>query len=148
MISELHKILTQTTPTAKPAYIREWERDLEQEFSENQLTQIYQLTHTSSIDSKTQENNYKILAQWYRVPAALAKIFPSVSNLCWWGCGHRGTLLHIWWECPVIQGFWSDVKNQIRQALGIDLPMSPIHFLLHVPTVRSANTERALYHIS
>lgn len=66
------------------------------------LTHQYQLTHSSSLDSKMQEINYKILSRWYRVPADLSCIY---LYPCWRGCGHKGTLLHLWWECPVIEPF-------------------------------------------
>lgn len=135
MISELHKLLTQTYPIVKPAFIREWERDLDCEFSGDQLAHLYQLTHSSAIDSKTQQNNYRILTSWYHVPAALVFVYSSVSDLCWRGCCQCGTFLHIWWDCPAIQVFWKAVKAQITEILDIDIPLSPVHFLLHVPTV-------------
>ena len=31
------------------------------------------------------------------------------ENKCWWGCGHRGTFLHCWWECRLVQSLWKAV---------------------------------------
>lgn len=57
----------------------------------------------------TQENWFKILLRWYRTPTKLHKISPTLSPLCWWYGGERGSLLHIWWTCPLIQPFWKEV---------------------------------------
>lgn len=73
------------------------------------------------------------MSRWYRVPADLARIYPSVSDQCWRKCGLRGTLLHIWWECPLIQPYLADIRALIREILDLDIPLSPTHFLLHVP---------------
>lgn len=40
------------------------------------MLHMFRLAHTSSIDSKTQETNYNLLTRWYRVPAALLRIYP------------------------------------------------------------------------
>lgn len=133
MIIEFYQLLSSAASTVKPPYVRAWERDLETVFTPAQLSSLYQLTRSSSIDSKTQELNYKILLRWYRIPADLTRTYSSISDQCWRGCGHRGTLLHSWWECPVFRPYWEDIKSQIKEITGIDIPLSAIHFLLHIP---------------
>lgn len=64
MISKLYELLGSVTPDTKPLFVQAWERDLGLEFSEAQLTHLYQITHFSSLDSKMQETNYKLLSRW------------------------------------------------------------------------------------
>ena len=37
------------------------------------------------------------------------------------GCGEKGTLLHCWWECKLIQPLWRTVQRLLKK-LKIELP--------------------------
>jgi hypothetical protein len=44
----------------------------------------------------------------------MAKIKNSGDSRCWRGCGERGTLLHRWWDCKLVQSLWKSVWRFLR----------------------------------
>jgi hypothetical protein len=51
----------------------------------------------------------------------MTKIKNSGESSCWQGCGERGTLLHCWWDCNLVQPFWKSIWQFLRK-LDIVLP--------------------------
>ena len=47
------------------------------------------------------------------------------------GCGEKGTLLHCWWECKLVQPLWRTVWRYVRN-LYIELPYDPAIVLLGI----------------
>ena len=51
----------------------------------------------------------------------MAKISKARNSKCWGGCGERGTQVHCWWECKVVQPLWKTVWRSLKK-LQIELP--------------------------
>lgn len=54
---------------------------------------------------------------------------PNVA-LCWRNCGNVGDTTYIFGDCPVIQGFWDNIKKEIDRILEVDVVPEPVFFLL------------------
>ena len=73
----------------------------------------------------------KTTLRFHLTPVRMAKIKNSGDSRCWQGCGERGTLLHCWWDCKLVQPLWKSVWRFLRK-LDIVLPEDPAIPLLGI----------------
>ena len=67
------------------------------------------------------EMQIKRTLRFHPTPVRLAKVKNSGDSMCWQGCGGRGTPLHCWWDCKMVQTLWKSIWWFLRN-LGMTLP--------------------------
>jgi hypothetical protein len=69
---------------------------------------------------------------------SLIFFFISGDSRCWQGCGERGTFVHCWWDCKLVQSLWKSDWRFLRKLDIVLLEDPEIPFLSiyteYVPT--------------
>ena len=77
------------------------------------------------------EIQIKTTMRYHLTLVRMAKINKSGNDRCWWGCIEKGTLLHFWWECKLVQPLWKTAWWFLKK-LKIELPYDPAIALLAI----------------
>jgi hypothetical protein len=67
------------------------------------------------------EMHIKMSLRFHLTPVRMAKIKTTGDNICWRGCGERGTLFHCSWDYKLVQPLRKSIWRFLRK-LEIDLP--------------------------
>ena len=62
------------------------------------------------------EIQIKTRMRYHLMPVRMATIKKSTNNKCWREYREKGTVLHCWWECKLVQPLWGTVWRFLKKT--------------------------------
>lgn len=103
-----------------------WQLDLNICLTDEEWNEAKYRIHRSSICARHSLIQFKVVHRLHLSKAKLAKMYPSVDPTCSRCKQSPATLAHMFWLCPRLSAFWSQIFVSYSRIFGKDVCANPL----------------------
>uniref|UniRef100_A0A8C5P972 Reverse transcriptase domain-containing protein n=1 Tax=Leptobrachium leishanense TaxID=445787 RepID=A0A8C5P972_9ANUR len=145
LLSICYAALNVPSPDHTWSFQKAWEGELGIRIPSQAWEWAFELDRGAYRCASLMEARRKVLYRWYLVPARECHMNKTVSPICWRCKRLKGTMIHVWWDCVVVEPLWRGVAGLVEKAIGLVLPFAPADFLLGISRVKLGKWQRKLF---
>lgn len=132
IISHIFRALDSITSVFPQQTKNLWEQDLGLTLEEDQWANILRLVHDSSICARHGLIQCKLIHRTYYTNHRLSKFYPNVADSCNRCNQSPADLMHMFWSCPKLRTFWSEIFATLHSAYDTGSEPHPLPALFGI----------------